>query len=96
MDKVMFFTDCQMWDSVKRRGWYNSEKAINDSWHKYKGMYPQAKLYLFDLAGYGQAPLNLVEPDVFLVAGWSEKVFEVMAAIDRGEGALSEIRKIAL
>ena len=96
MDKVMIFTDCQMWDSGHRRGWFNYEKAINDYWHKYKAENPEAKLYLFDLAGYGQAPLNLVEPDVYLVAGWSEKVFDVMAAIDRGEDALSEIRKIVL
>ena len=59
-------------------------------------MYPEAKLYLFDLAGYGQAPLNLAEPDVYLIAGWSEKVFEVMDAVDRGENALSEISKTVL
>ena len=96
MDKVMIFTDCQMWDSGHRRGWFNYEKAINDYWHKYKAENPEAKLYLFDLAGYGQSPLNLVEPDVYLIAGWSEKVFDVMNAIDRGEDALSEIRKIVL
>ena len=95
MDKVMIFTDCQMWDS-EHRGYYRSEKEISDSWHKYKAMYPEAKLYLFDLAGYGQAPLNLVEPDVYLIAGWSEKVFDVMDAVDKGEDALSEIRKIVL
>ena len=96
MDKVMIFTDCQMWDSEHKHGWYRAEKWISDTWHQYKAMCPEAKLYLFDLAGYGQAPLNLVEPDVYLVAGWSEKVFEVMSAIDRGEDALSEIRKIVL
>lgn len=96
VDKVMFFTDCQMWDSEHRRGWFRSEKYVSDSWHKYKAKYPEAKLYLFDLAGYGQAPINLVEPDVYLIAGWSEKVFDVMSAIDRGEDALSEIRKIVL
>ena len=96
MDKVMIFTDCQMWDSEHKNGWYRSEKWISDTWHQYKEMYPDAKLYLFDLAGYGQVPLNLVEPDVYLIAGWSEKVFDVMSAIDRGEDALSEIRKIVL
>ena len=95
MDKVMIFTDCQMWNS-EHRGYYRAEKEISDSWHKYKVMYPEAKLYLFDLAGYGQAPLNLAEPDVYLIAGWSEKVFDVMDAVDKGEDALSEIRKIVL
>ncbi len=96
VDKVMFFTDCQMWDSEHRRGWFRSEKFVSESWHKYKAMNPKAKLYLFDLAGYGQSPLNLVEPDVYLIAGWSEKVFDVLKAVDAGEDALSEIRKIVL
>ena len=96
MNKVMFFTDCQLWDSDHRGGWARSEKKISDSWHKYKAMYPDAKLYLFDMAGYGQAPLNLAETDVYLIAGWSEKVFDVMEAVDRGEDALSEIHKIVL
>ena len=96
MDKVMVFTDCQMWDSEKRGGWNSCGKDIGESWRKYKAMYPEAKLYLFDLSGYGQAPLNLAEPDVFLIAGWSEKVFDVMEAVDRGEDAISEIRKIVL
>ena len=94
MDKVMIFTDCQMWDS--HRGYHRSEKEIKDSWHRYKEMYPQAKLYLFDLAGYGTSPLDLAEQDVYLIAGWSEKIFDVLSAIDNGADALSEIRKIAL
>ena len=94
MDKVMIFTDCQMWDS--HRGYYRSDKEIKDSWHKYKELYPQAKLYLFDLAGYGTSPLDLAEQDVYLIAGWSEKIFDVLSAVDNGADALSEIRKIVL
>ena len=59
-------------------------------------MYPQAKLYLFDLAGYGTSPLDLAEQDVYLIAGWSEKIFDVLSAVDNGADALSEIRKIVL
>jgi len=90
MDKVMMFTDMQMWDST----W--SDKAIEDSWHRYKQMAPDAKLYLFDLAGYGQLPLRIAEPDVYLIAGWSDRVFDVLSAIDKGEDALGEINKISL
>ena len=94
MDKVMFFTDCQMWDS--NRVYYRPEKEIKDSWHKYKEMYPEAKLYLFDLSGYGTTPLDLTEKDVYLIAGWSDKIFDVLSAVDNGEDALSEIRKIVI
>jgi hypothetical protein len=95
MDKVMIFTDCQMWDSEDSHRWC-ADKGFNKAWHRYKAMFPQAKLYLFDLSGYGQAPLSLAEPDVYLIAGWSERVFEVMDAVERGEEALSEVRKIEL
>lgn len=93
MDKVMIFTDCQMWDSNCRHNRYQ-EKKIKDYWHTYKSMFPEAKLYLFDLAGYGQMPLNLAEKDVYLIAGWSERIFDVLSAIDKGEDALSIINKI--
>jgi hypothetical protein len=57
-------------------------------------MFPDAKLYLYDLSGYGQLPLRLAEPDVYLIAGWSERVFDVLSAIDKGEDALGVINKI--
>ena len=94
MDKVMIFTDCQMWDS--HRGYYMSDKEIKDSWHRYKGMHPQSKLYLFDLAGYGDSPLDLAEKDVYLIAGWNDRIFDVLSAVDNGADALAEIRKTDL
>lgn len=90
MDKVMMFTDMQMWDSSGRH------EAFEDSWRKYKEMTPQAKLYLFDLVGYGQLPLRLAEPDVYLIAGWSDRVFDVLSAIDKGEDALGVINSIEI
>jgi uncharacterized membrane protein YkvA (DUF1232 family) len=88
MDKVMMFTDMQMWDST------GSNASFEKSWRKYKQLAPQAKLYLFDLCGYGHMPLRLVEPDVYLVAGWSDRIFDVLSSIDRGADALSVINSI--
>ena len=90
MDKVMMFTDMQMWDSS------GQFKDFETSWKKYKALFPKAKLYLFDLAGYGQLPLRLAEPDVYLIAGWSDRVFDVLSAIDKGEDVLSVINKIQI
>jgi 60 kDa SS-A/Ro ribonucleoprotein len=56
----------------------------------------EAKLYLFDLKGYGQAPLQLLQNDVYLVAGWSDKVFEVLDAIENGSSALEVINNSPL
>ena len=90
MDKVMMFTDMQMWDSTYR------EKHIQKSWAKYRQMYPEAKLYLFDLQGYGQAPVRLVGDDVTLIAGWSDKVFDVLNAVENGAEVLDQIKNIEI
>ena len=89
VDKVMIFTDCQLWNSN------DSKESISTYWKQYKKeVAPKAKLYLFDLAGHGQMPLQIRDNDVNLVAGWSDKVFEVMEAIENGETTLSQIDKI--
>ena len=88
MDKVMMFTDMQMWDSTA------SNQDIEKSWRQYKKMAPDAKMYLFDLTGYGQLPIRQMENDVYLIAGWSDRVFDVLSAIDKGEDALEVINKI--
>lgn len=90
MDKVMMFTDCQMWDS------YGSGKTMQSEWKQYKQMYPDARLYLFDLAGYGQSPVRIVDNDVTLIAGWSDKVFDMLSAIENGSGVIEGIKKIEL
>ncbi len=90
MDKVMFFTDCQMWDST------NKDNSLNKSWKKYKEIAPNAKIYLFDLAGYGKMPLDIIKNDVCLIGGWSDRIFEIMEAIENGGDALGEIEKIEI
>lgn len=91
MDKVLFFTDLQLWDS------YNGGKSLKDSWALYKRtVAPNAKLYLFDLMGYGNTPLSIERNDVFLMAGWSDKIFDVLEAIEAGGDAISEIYMIEI
>lgn len=90
MDKIMLFTDCQLWDS-KFGG-----SSLEKSWNAYKQIVPNAKLYLFDLAGFGSTPLNIQRNDVCLIAGWSDKVFEVLHSIENGESAIEKIKQVVL
>jgi 60 kDa SS-A/Ro ribonucleoprotein len=92
VDKVMIFTDCQLWDSTGRGN------TLAQEWAAYRAnVAPQARLYLFDLAGHGTAPLDVrAEQGVALIAGWSDKVFDVLAALENGGNALTEIEKIGL
>lgn len=90
VDKVMIFTDCQLWNSAGDGG------VFGRIWADYRRtVAPNAKLYLFDLAGHGTAPLEVrPETGVALIAGWSDKVFDVLNALDNGGSALTEIEKI--
>jgi 60 kDa SS-A/Ro ribonucleoprotein len=90
MDKIMIFTDCQLWDSQA------DGNSLSISWNKYKTIAPNAKLYLFDLSGYGQIPIDIRSNDVYLIAGWSDKVFDIMHAIDNGKSAIEVIHQIKL
>jgi hypothetical protein len=100
VDKIMIFTDCQLWNSNVSCGYFSGDSGENiqmkDVWKEYKAFAPDARLYLFDLAGYGQTPLSIIDDDVFLIAGWSDNIFDMLAAIEKGSNALSEIEKIEL
>jgi 60 kDa SS-A/Ro ribonucleoprotein len=88
VDKVMIFTDCQLWNSN------NTVVTMDAVWKQYKKIAPAAKLYLFDLAGYGNTPLNVQRDDVYLIAGWSDKIFNVLKAIEEGSDAVKMIDAI--
>jgi 60 kDa SS-A/Ro ribonucleoprotein len=81
VDKVMMFTDAQLWNGN------NDGDSIAALWKQYKKIAPAAKLYLFDLAGYGNTPL---------IAGWSDKIFNVLKAIEEGSDAVKMIDSIIL
>ena len=85
IDKIMMFTDCQMWDST---GFW-----MTRLWQQYKEINPDAQLFLFDLAGYGNTPLDIRSDDVFLIAGWSDKIFDVLALLEEGENLLNILMK---
>lgn len=90
-DKVMLFTDCQLWDAVV------GTSKIQRAWAAYRQQVaPDARLYLFDLQGYGQSPLQLRDNGVRLIAGWSDRIFEVLDAIEDGQSALDVIRRVTL
>ena len=92
VDKVMLFTDCQLWNSQ------GTNETLMGLWMDYrKKVAPDAKLYLFDLAGLGNTPFDLRQDQgVALIAGWSDKVFEVLDALENGETAVALIDAIEL
>lgn len=98
-DKIFMFSDGQMYNS---RYTHNNQISLGDSqviesWHKYlKTKNKNAKLYIFDLGGYGTTPIRIINGQTYFIAGWSDKVFEVLESIDKGETALDEIKNVRI
>lgn len=76
VDRIMIFTDCQMWDS------YEYENTFAETFIKYQRMYPNVKLYCFDLSGYGNIMIPQNTKNVCLIGGWSDKVFDFVKAFE--------------
>ncbi len=86
-DNVYIFTDCQMY------GGYGNSGVIEE-WKKYRTKNPNANLFLFDLQGYGSVPLDIRGNGVYLIAGWSNAIFDVLDNISKGEDAIDLINSI--
>ena len=70
--------------------------SFENTWNRYKMIAPNAKLYIFDLAGYGRQPIDIKSNDVYLIAGWSDKVFDVLNALQDQKSAIEIIEKVVL
>jgi hypothetical protein len=82
VDRVLIFTDCQLWGNRSFNQPAGTDLA--DWWRQYRRQIaPEAKLYLFDLAGYGVTPLQFPEEGVCLLAGWQERMPDVLAALEK-------------
>ena len=85
VDRVLIFTDYRLWDNRS----FNQPAGtdLGRCWRQYRNQVaPQARLYLFDLAGYGSRSLECLEDDVFLIAGWKERTLEILSALENGSG----------
>lgn len=88
VDRIMMFTDCQMWDS-----YYDFN--FGSTFIKYQRKYPDVKLYLFDLTGYGNITVPQDTKNVCLVSGWSDKIFDFIKIFeDDGMSAIDKIKDI--
>ena len=89
-DKLLFFSDMQMWNSGDENYWGQCNiPKFKAAWDYYKEIVPNAELYLFDLAGYGTT--MMYDKDVYTIAGWSDKVFDMLGQIKEGSKAIEVI-----
>jgi hypothetical protein len=86
-ERIIILSDMQGWVG------YYTPKASFESYKQRVGANPF--IYSFDLAGYGT--LQFPEDKVFALAGFSDKVFDIMGLLEQDKKALiHEIEKVEL
>lgn len=91
-DRVILLSDMQAWK--QNSYWVMSPKSAYEE-YKRRFNVPHCKFYSFDLAGYGT--MQMPENEVFLLAGFSDKVFDLMSYLESDKKAIfNEIDKISL
>jgi len=84
LDRLIIFTDCQLWNSETYNDYSNPNGDFQKLWHQYlKEINPNTKLYLVDLAGYGTTVFPEGEKNVVCIAGWNEKLLDLIVSIEK-------------
>jgi len=76
-DLVVFVSDKESWSEL--------EAAMAEDWHHLRALSPKAKLVLVDVRGKDAPVPSAPRSDVLRVAGFSDAVFDVIAAFARGD-----------
>ncbi|RAJ83625.1 hypothetical protein CLV59_103596 [Chitinophaga dinghuensis] len=91
-DKIMLFTYTQLWNTEQHPG----SMAFRQAWTAYKQLFPTAKLYLFNYSLKGESRFEVIEEDVYALAGKNEKIVEMMEILDNRLSAFTDISAILL
>lgn len=86
-DRVILLSDMQAWEACGYTWLGYADLRPSAAYNAYKRKYnPDCKCYSVDLAGYGT--LQLPEKDVYCLAGFSEKIFDLMKLFEEDKDAL--------
>ena len=79
-DRIVVFSDMQGWVG------HYSPKTAYDAYKNRTGANPF--VYMFDLRGYGSSQLSTGNDKVFQLAGFNEKIFDIMRLLETDRHAL--------
>jgi len=86
VDRILLFSDMQCY-STYTRGWQSFNfrgDSLVEQFEAYKRQVnPRVKLYSFDLTGYGTVQFPQSDPNVVLLAGWSDRVLEFISKYEK-------------
>ncbi len=83
-DRIVLLSDMQAWMVTD---WFGRSASPSAAYNAYKRRFNlNCKMYSIDLAGYGT--LQVPEKDVYCLAGFSEKIFDLMRYFEEDKNAL--------
>ncbi|MTB50453.1 TROVE domain-containing protein [Lewinella sp. W8] len=93
VDRIVIFSDLQIGKGCR---WYTGDGRrggdFNKLYEAYRKINPEVKVFSVDLRGYGTTVFRVGE---YKLAGWSEKIFDIMERCERDPKALiTEIRSL--
>lgn len=94
-DRIIILSDMQAWSDQGIYGWSQgggNPKAALAAYRDRTGAEP--KIYSFDLQGYGT--LEFPEKDVYSLAGFSDKVFDLIQILESGKSVVHVINQVEL
>jgi hypothetical protein len=94
VDRIIVFSDCQVGTGCN---WYDNKGNRADSFNRlmteYRRINPAVKIYSIDLKGYGN---TMMKDNMILVGGWSERIFDMIDAVEKGVSVVAQINSIVL
>jgi 60 kDa SS-A/Ro ribonucleoprotein len=99
-DRILFFSDMQCYNQSDAAGATifdlrkKDDRTVSDRLREYRRrVNPKARLYSFDLTGYGTTQVPQDDPLSVLIGGWSERVLSFVHLFEKaGPSALDEVR----
>jgi len=88
VDRFMFFSDNQIWNSHARHDTRDvmESRYVQSAYEALKEyrktVNPNARMYIFDLGGYGTTSFPEQDRKVIGIGGWSDKVFKFIKNIE--------------
>lgn len=95
VDRLMLFSDMQCYCTAdgNHKGW-GYDRQLGPMWRKYvQTVNPNAMLYSVDLQGYGTSQFPEDDPNVVMLSGWSEKVFDLICSYEDRASAIETIKR---
>lgn len=92
VDRIIIFSDCQVGTGCNWFGQNFKGNDFNKLFQQYKkNINPQVITYSVDLRGYGN---TLFSHGVMTISGWSNKIFDMMYALENGSTVIHEIMPV--